>query len=300
MRVGIIGPSADSDACHLYRVRCARRFVGEDSFAIVCLNSGLAPPKLVYGNRKNTMDWKLFRRLLAACIVVTVLVLPYTIGMSPSLAKILTPAVLVAQVIQAGVVFAVSIFFGLRLSKKVGFGMPFFEGKQPIRKINTILGTSIGMGVLGGILIIVLSLPFPELSITFLKAEMSIDTWKRFLSAFYGGFAEEIVFRLFMMTLFVWISSKIAKTRDGHPTRPGIWISIVLSTVIFGLGHLGITSGLTAITPAVISRAVLLNGVSVIFCWLYWKKGLESAMIAHFSSDIVVHVITPIVAAFFL
>jgi membrane protease YdiL (CAAX protease family) len=138
------------------------------------------------------------------------------------------------------------------------------------------------------------------MSITFLKAEMAVATWKGFLAAFYGGIAEEIVFRLFLMTLFVWISSKFTKTRDGRPTSIGIWVSIILSSVIFGLGHLGITSGLITITPIVIFRAVLLNGVSVIFGWLYWKKGLESAIIAHFSADIVVHVITPIVAAFLI
>ena len=47
----------------------------------------------------------------------------------------------------------------------------------------------------------------------------------------------------------------------------------------------------------VISRAIVLNGIGgVAFGWLYWKHGLESAMIAHFSADIVVHVITPLVA----
>ena len=43
------------------------------------------------------------------------------------------------------------------------------------------------------------------------------------------------------------------------------------------------------------------NGsIGVIFGWLYWKKGLESAMIAHFSSDVVLHVITPLMASLFI
>ena len=32
------------------------------------------------------------------------------------------------------------------------------------------------------------------------------------------------------------------------------------------------------------------------FGWLYWKRGLESAMLAHFSADMTVHVIAPLVA----
>jgi len=41
-----------------------------------------------------------------------------------------------------------------------------------------------------------------------------------------------------------------------------------------------------------------LNGIGgIIFGWLYWKKGLESAMISHFSADIVLQVIFPFVLA---
>jgi membrane protease YdiL (CAAX protease family) len=249
---------------------------------------------------KKIINWKLFFVLLVTSVVVTFLVLPYTIALSPNLANIFTPIVIVAQVIQASVIFSVSIFLGLFFSKKVGFGMPVLEGKKPVGYLKSILKLSVGMGVLSGVLIILFSFLFSSLSITFLTAEMGVATWKGFLASFYGGIAEEIVFRLFLMSFFVWISTKVIKTKDGKPTGVGIWIAIIVSTIIFGLGHLGITSSLTAITPVVILRAVLLNGVSVFFGWLYWKKGLEAAMIAHFSADIVVHVITPILAGWFI
>jgi membrane protease YdiL (CAAX protease family) len=51
------------------------------------------------------------------------------------------------------------------------------------------------------------------------------------------------------------------------------------------------------LNPLVITRAIVLNGGGgLAFGWLYWKQGLESAMIAHFSADIVVHVIMQLVA----
>jgi len=51
------------------------------------------------------------------------------------------------------------------------------------------------------------------------------------------------------------------------------------------------------LNPLFITRALLLNGLGgLAFGWLYWKQGLESAMIAHFSADIVLHVITTLVA----
>ena len=96
------------------------------------------------------------------------------------------------------------------------------------------------------------------------------------------------------MTLIVWIFYKIKKTADGKPTVIGIWLAIIISAIIFGLGHLPITGTITTITPLIVVRAVLLNGIAgIVFGWLYWKKGLESAMIAHFSADIVLQVIFP-------
>jgi membrane protease YdiL (CAAX protease family) len=34
--------------------------------------------------------------------------------------------------------------------------------------------------------------------------------------------------------------------------------------------------------------------IGILFGWIYWKKGLEAAMVAHFSTDIVLHVIFPL------
>ena len=66
---------------------------------------------------------------------------------------------------------------------------------------------------------------------------------------------------------------KIKKTDDRKPTYLSIWIAIIIAAIFFGIGHLTITSELAAITPAIIARAILLNGIGgVIFGWLYWRK----------------------------
>jgi membrane protease YdiL (CAAX protease family) len=45
----------------------------------------------------------------------------------------------------------------------------------------------------------------------------------------------------------------------------------------------------------VIVRALLLNGIGgIVFGWLYWKRGLLAAMLAHFSADVVLHVVVPL------
>ncbi len=49
------------------------------------------------------------------------------------------------------------------------------------------------------------------------------------------------------------------------------------------------------LSPAVVARALVLNGVGgVVFGWLYWRRGLLAAMVAHFSADVVLHVLAPL------
>lgn len=254
---------------------------------------------------KNKIDWKIFSILLISSVAAALMALPYTVSLSPVLSKLFSPMLVVAAFFQSIVIFSIVIFFGLLLAKRVGFRLPVLEAWRRGEKAGTylkpILGVSIGMGILSGVAIILLSLLFPGLSIDFLRAEVAVGAWKGLLASFYGGIGEEILFRLFVVTLFVWIFTKIKRSPMGQSSGVMVWTAIISSSILFGLGHLGITSDLTAVTPVVVLRAVLLNGVpGVIFGWLYWKKGLEAAIIAHFSADIVIHVITPLIASLFI
>lgn len=254
---------------------------------------------------KNIINWKIFFILLAASVITTLMVLPYALALLPAPAPVITPMVLALQTVQAVIQFSIAVFFGLFLAKRVGLGLPIMEGALKGEKVGgglkSILGVSISSGILAGVLIILLSVPFQALSIGFLKTEKAVPIWKSFFASFEGGIAEEVLLRLFLMTLIVWITWKIKKTGEGLPTEAGVWTAIIISSILFGLGHLPITSAMTAITPIVVIRAVVLNGVGgVIFGWLYWRKGLESAMISHFSADIVLHVITPLIASWLI
>jgi membrane protease YdiL (CAAX protease family) len=254
---------------------------------------------------KSTTNWKLLFGLLVASVIAGLGIMPYALSLNPVIAEAYTPTLLVAQIIQTFIIFFIAIFFGLRLAKRVGFGLPILEGISRGEKkcdyLKSILGKSVGWGVLAAVIIILLSFFWPTVSVSFLKLEVAMPVWKLLLTPFYGGIGEEVLLRLFMMTFFVWIAFKIRKTAEGLPTNAGIWSAIIVSSVVFGIGHLPITGDVTAITPSIVVRAILLNGVAgIIFGWLYWKKGLESAIIAHFSADVVLHIILPVTASFFM
>lgn len=251
-------------------------------------------------------NWKLFIILLIASIFGVITIIPYSLTLQGVLLQNLPPiyVVLTATIIQNAIIFAIPIFIGLNLAKKVGLGLPILEGWLEGREVKSylksILGISIGLGILAGLLITGLDFLFALAGITTniaVAGQVYPPAWQGFLASFYGGINEEILLRLFLMTLIVWIIFKIKKTQEGKPTNAGMWLAVILSAIIFGIGHLPAVLAITAPTPLLITRVIVLNAVGgIIFGWLYWKKGLESAMISHFSADMVLHVIVPFIA----
>ncbi|MDO8871091.1 MAG: CPBP family intramembrane metalloprotease [Methanobacteriaceae archaeon] len=250
-------------------------------------------------------DRKLFLILWMGSIFGLIAIMPYVFTLQGSLLgnSPIPPYLLIAgQIIQNAVIFAITIFIGLKLAKKVGLGLPilecWLEGRKTKSDLKSILGISIGLGLLLGVLIVGLDLLFSLMGVTISVAQASSITppaWQGFLASFYGGINEEIMLRLFLMTLLVWIFYKIKKTKEGTPNKLSIWLGIILAAIIFGAGHLPALMSITTITPLLITRTIALNALGgIIFGWLYWKKGLESAMISHFSADIVLHVIVPL------
>lgn len=253
-------------------------------------------------NVKRLIHWKLFSVLLAVSVVANIAILPYAFSLELVRVAELPVPLFVAVLIQIGqatVFFAVAVFFGLLLGKKVELGAPFIEswltneqkkvGFGPIVRTAAILGM-----VIGAVIFALDRFAFSIFVEPITAFQEGTPIWTRLLASFYGGVAEEVGMRFFLMTLVVWITYKIKRTENGAPTSVGVWLSIILIGVIFGLGHLPMTARFTEITTIVILRAIILNGIAgVAFGWLYWKKGLEASMISHFTTDIVLHVIIP-------
>ena len=273
------------------------------------INRNILTNKPIYGKSnkgvfmKNLINWKIFFILLVACVISSMLLLPYLQELTSS-ETLFTTVALISRVVENLIMYAVAIFLGLFFAKKIGMGLPFLssalEGKSQTKEFKFILPPSICLGALVSISIVLASIPFNKVIPELQLLESTIPVWKAFLASFYGGIAEEVLLRLFVLSLFIWITFIIKKTDDGLPTNFGIWLSIVLSAVLFGIGHLPSTSQIVPITGIVIFREILLNGIGgITFGWLYWRKGFESAIIAHFTADIVLHIIAPFVIPLF-
>lgn len=99
----------------------------------------------------------------------------------------------------------------------------------------------------------------------------------------YGGITEELMLRYGLLTLFFWITAKLLRRPPGTPIgAPSAWIMIGLVALIFGALHLPVMAALMELTPALILRTILLNAVlGTLAGWLYWRRKLEAAMLAH-------------------
>ena len=203
------------------------------------------------------------------------------------------------QGLQAGVLLTLLSFLGLRMAPCCGLGAPWFSASKRIEQRPALpWGLAIGMGAASGVAIIALALLFDPHLPPRLHAATSppaMNALTGFMAAFYGGIAEEIVFRLFLMTLIVWLVAKLGKRTPGHLV---FWGAILMSAFLFGASHLPAATLVWPLNEAVVSYTISLNLVAgLVFGWLYWRHGIETAMLAHFSADIVLHVLAPLAGA---
>ena len=97
-----------------------------------------------------------------------------------------------------------------------------------------------------------------------------------------GGVIEEVMMRLFFMSMLVLTISRLfCKNEKDIPVRVFAAANII-SALLFAAGHLPGTMAMTTLTPLLLFRCLLFNGgLGLCFGWLYRKNGIGYAMIAH-------------------
>jgi len=250
--------------------------------------------------------------LTLGCVFGVVALIPYAMHLQePLLREIDLPIplgfLLIISVIQNTILFAFIAFIGLYLADRTGFELPIMEklvSRKPWRAdFQDLIPLSASVGVVSAVVIVFLDYfvfmalsGFSSTSEALQAGVIHPEWWMGLLASLYGGINEEVFSRLFLISLIVFLSQKMLRRKTDEPTGGVVWFAIIVSAILFGLSHLPATlSAGVPITCLVVVRAVILNSVGAIpFGWLFWRKGLASAMAAHFSADIVLHVILPL------
>jgi hypothetical protein len=201
----------------------------------------------------------------------------------------ITPAIKLLSLIQPAILLSLAVLVGIALASKVGLSSPAAEAAAsgspvwPVFKPQIVPGL-IG-GLLGGIAIVLTAL----LAKPFLSAETAarIAAFGRLVPLptrlLYGGITEELLLRWGLMTLLVWATWRLLQRREGGPKSAYVVGAILVSSLVFGVGHLPVAYMiLPEATVALTLFVIVANSVfGLIAGYLYWKKGLESAMLAH-------------------
>lgn len=111
-----------------------------------------------------------------------------------------------------------------------------------------------------------------------------------------AGIGEEIIFRLFFISFWVWLVSHVLLKKKWQNRI--FWIIAVFSAFAFAVGHIPsvmILSGLQAVSEipsALLAEIILLNGALSLFAAHYFRKfGFLAPVGIHFWADVIWHVI---------
>lgn len=147
------------------------------------------------------------------------------------------------------------------LSERVGLQMPLIRtwatGETP-PKLKSIVLPGILLGsVIGAGLVAMDAVVFLRHLPSAMRPLFEIPLAKRLLGALlYGGITEELLMRLFLLSLVAWLFGKWWKTTDGVPTAGAFWAAIVVVAILFGVGHLPATAAVTPLTHMLVVRAL--------------------------------------------
>jgi len=214
-----------------------------------------------------------------------------TIAQSGKSSPLPIAALVAIQGVQASLLVGLAAWAFVALGPKLGLDAPVLRRVQRLREV---LVPAILAGTIATLAIVAISLGFRH----FLPAELHTalaDATKTMGGAllgisgsFYGGIIEEMMMRLGLMTLLAYLLTK------AHAPRTAALLGANLAAaLIFGVGHLPAVHAMRIpFTPALVAYIVLANAVGgIVFGWLYAKRGIEAAMVAHFSCDVWLHVL---------
>jgi membrane protease YdiL (CAAX protease family) len=243
--------------------------------------------------------WRLFFLLVISAVASVLALLPYLQALlGPVLVAHPLPLPLPLLVLVQGTInFSVATGLGLLAARALGLGAPIVEdwlyGRPPPPAQRRIGMVSVMTGfVLGVVTLLLIISPAGAPLRSIAPLETALPLWKRLLACAYGGLGEEILMRLFLLSVLLWVLTKIFRASPRNTIL--FWSANLLAALAFGAGHLPAAASLHILTPSLVVTVIGLNAfVALGFGYLYWSRGLEAAMLAHFTADLVLHLIGP-------
>jgi len=229
------------------------------------------------------------------------MVVPYVLKLMPPAQPLPMPiwAVAISAAIQNALLIGLLGWLALRVAYPLGLDTPVMRrllrcgDARPVSASDWRLAVLLGIGA--GVAIVFADRAFAPFMPKLDLPGGAPGAAAGLLASFYGGISEELFLRLIVMS---FVAASLARLRRSALTPTIAWSAIAVAALLFGVGHLPAAAKIAPLDAVFITRTLLLNGVVGVICgWLYWRRGLELAIAAHFSADIVLHVLVPLLHA---
>ena len=248
----------------------------------------------------NQQKLKLSAILFALGLLGVLSLLTMDMPLSPEIEAILNEKFSPGQIellllINPAILLIIAVILGVVFHDKVNLKVPIIENliNKNENEINAkdILKYGMAGGVIAGVLLSLTGLIFyPNLPQEFMELgeNLKLSLAARFL---YGGITEEIITRFGLMSFVIWLFSKIIKGESNCV----YWIGILVAAIIFAFAHFPVAyQAVEQPSTLLLTYIVIGNSIGgIIFGWLYWKKGLESAFIAHIFTHVIMVLAEP-------
>ena len=227
----------------------------------------------------------------------------WALGPRAAALEFTVPALLLRLAV-AIAILAIAVAAGLWLAPRIGTGAPILErwltGQRARAGSGSRLGLAAAIGAAAAVYGILVDLAFvwfvhfrvpaPEV-----HARISVPTWTSALASFSGGIDEELLFRLFLLSLLAWLLARISRDARGYPTSTAFWIANLAGAAAFSAAHFGNFAGISPLGPILALRTLaIIIPVGLVLGWQFWKWGLEAAVVSHFAADVVIHGLKPL------
>lgn len=196
-------------------------------------------------------------------------------------------AVRALALVQPAVLTIAATALGAALASRVGLGAPLVEAVLSKRSGRAVLARQLPPALLVGAAVALILIAYGALvasrlggsPIAIKLAAIEIPLVTRLL---YGGIVEELLTRWGLMSLFVWAAWRAAG-RPAVPSAASYALGITGAALLFSAGHLPLLFTLVAAPPPWLIAAVVAGNFvpGLLFGWLFWRRGIEAAMIAH-------------------
>jgi hypothetical protein len=188
-----------------------------------------------------------------------------------------------AAAIQSTVLLGVAVWGGTAAASRVQLHSPLLEALLHRDPIPSNLSTLVAAGAIGGLVGAALLLSLPSFTPQPLLAAQERTAFPLIVRLLYGGVTEEILIRWGLMSGTLWALWRVLQRGEGRPWTGLVSASVLISSVIFGVGHLPAAAALAGVLDAeIVIYIVTANALfGLVAGYLFWKHGLESAIVAH-------------------